>query len=144
MTLEEFVDSLAETENIEAQIWLKEFKDRIDQKQWQRLKDSPLERSLVIQFAAIMNSLIRERLDSICTEELYYSTTVSGHEFLREIYQKAIAQGIEVKENEIDSFLTYTEMMAAAGYIKVKDNKVTLTEKGEEAAESVAKEIAGS
>jgi len=96
---------------------------------------------LVLCVGIIFAILIRIRIRSICTEKLFSFIIEQGHAFLREIHQKAISQGIEIKENEIDSFLTYTEMMAATGLIKVENNKVTLTEKGEEAAESVAQEI---
>jgi len=141
MTLEEFVNSLMKTEKIESKIWLEQFNERIVKKQWERIKNSPLDKTLVISFAWIMTSLIRERIDSISTKKLYNEIIKQGHAFLREIYQKAVLQGIDVKENEIDSFLTYNEMMAAAGYLKVENNMVTLTEKGEKADESVAKEM---
>jgi len=144
MTLEEFVDSLSQTKNIEGQCWLNEFKERVDKKQWQDLKDRTLDKTLVKSFARIMAGIIMERLDSICTESLYFSTIKTGHEFLQEIHQKTLDGGIDVEKDEIDTHLTMTEMMAAAGFIKVKDNKVTLTEKGEQAAESVGREIAGS
>ncbi|MFA5188095.1 MAG: hypothetical protein WC460_01890 [Patescibacteria group bacterium] len=144
MTLGKFVDLLSQTKNLNGQEWLNEFKVRVDKKQWQELKDTLLDKSLTIKFARIIGSLIAERLESIGTESLYHSTLICGHEFLREIHKKAFECKIEVEEKEIDTPLTATEMMAAAGFIKVKDNKVSLTEKGEEAAESVAREIASS
>jgi hypothetical protein len=141
MTLEEFVNLLGQSKSIEARLWIEQFKLVIDLRQWEETKGNPLNRANVISIARFLANLIRGRIISIGTEELYKEVIEQGHAFLREIHQKAVSQGIEVKEDEIDSFLSYTEMMAAVGYIKIEDNKVTLTEKGEKAALNIEREI---
>jgi len=141
MTLEEFVDLLGQSKSIEARLWIEQFKLVIDLRQWEATKGDPLNRANVISIARFSANLIRGRIISIGTEELYKEVIEQGHAFLHEIHQKAVSQGIEVKEDEIDSFLSYTEMMAAVGYIKIEDNKVTLTEKGKKAALNIEREI---
>jgi len=143
MNIGEFIELLRQTEIIESKLWLEELQAKFTEDIWDQLINLPLDRTNLIRFAKHIAVIIQLRIVSIGTQDLYDETLKTGHAFLQKIHSLAQKQGIEIELTEIDVSLSMTEMMVAAGMVEVKNGMVNLTAKGEEAADSVAKEIAG-
>jgi len=118
-TYGEFIDAVGETECMYAQFFLEEWKALATEEKWNNIKSMPLTKELVLAFAEDMANYFRRTISHTCVEELYTERTKRGHVFLREIHAKAVALGIDVKIEEIDIFLTMTELLIAKGYVKV-------------------------
>ncbi len=141
MIIADFIDLLNKTEIIKGQIWLEEWQDEPENK-YQEIKDSQLTREFVLEFAETIRDQIYSRLSSVCTDALYESMLNRGHDFLREICEKANECKIEVSLNEIDSCLTPTEVMQSEGLISVDEKGgVKLTDKGKKLAQQVQSQI---
>ena len=122
-TYGEFIAAVEETQCIYAQTFLEEWKALATEEKWQKIRPMPLTKELVLAFAEDMANYFRETISSTCGEELYAEEKESGHAFLREICTKAVALGIDVKIEEIDTFLTMTDLLIAKGYAKVVPNE---------------------
>jgi hypothetical protein len=139
MIIAEFIDLLGKTDIIDGQIWLEEWQNEPENK-YQEIKNSLLTREFILKFAQTITSQISSiplwlRLSSVYTYALYKSILKRGHDFLREICEKANEYGIKVSLNEIDTCLTPTEVMQSEGLISVDEKgDVDLTEKGKEVA----------
>ena len=141
--LGEFIDLLGQTKNSNGRFWLLwELPEKIGPAEWKHARSAPFVPQTVLELAEVIRTLISERLNDISTDELYKDTKQEGHAFLQEIYRLATEHGIEVTLEEIDMPLTPTEMMAAAGYVRVTETgQVELTEQGIRAAEDVQRQI---
>jgi len=115
MKVGEFIDLLGQSEFIEGRSWVEQFKRENYKYWWEEVENDALDRNFVLSLDRIFKSIIQRSIIrlSTCTEE--FSTIKQGHAFLREIHQKAILQGIEVKENEIDGFLSAVESQHLSG-----------------------------
>ena len=141
MTLKEFVEQLSQ-QNIDFEIWIEEWQSRLDKKQWEKPLNSPVDRMLVLAFSQTIAPIIGEIINRTCLEELYESRRRSGHAMLQAAHALAQKQGIEIELKEIDIPLTMTDFMVQEGMAERKDGNTILTEKGKQAADSLAKEIA--
>lgn len=142
MIIADFIDLLNTTDIIKVRIWLEEWQINLADDEREEIKVLSLTREFIIEFAKDIASQIWLRLSSICTDALYNSTKKAGHDFLKEIYQKAVEQNIEVRLDEIDSFLTPSELMESEGLATVnREGLIRLTKKGEKAARQIQSQL---
>ncbi|MCP6720215.1 MAG: hypothetical protein KJI72_02770 [Patescibacteria group bacterium] len=120
MTLQDFVDSLfgGDEHGFAGKIWLEDIQEELGSEAWQEWTSSSVSRESVILLARVMSRQISRRLMGICTDDLYKRTYDWGRAVLQEIYEKAIAHGIEVGPEEIHPSLTPTELFVAKGLIR--------------------------
>ena len=141
--LGEFVDLLGQTRNCDGRFWLlTELPEKTGVKEWEHARNAPFIRQAILELAEVLRALISERLADISSEDLYLDTREQGHAFLQELHRLAVEHEIEVMLEEIDQPLTPSEMMAAAGYVRItEEGCVELTEQGIQAAEEVECQI---
>lgn len=118
-TLGEFIDLVGETKIFHGKLWLRDFIERIGQTVYQKGRSAPFNRDTVIELSGWIIVMIQQELGHISTEELYMETKKIGHVFLNEVYQKATQHGIAVALNEIDTPITPSEQMQAAGLVTI-------------------------
>ena len=118
-TYGEFIAAMEKTEHFGAQIFIEIWKALATEAQWQEYRPMPLTKELVFNFAEDMANYFRNRISNIETEALYLSEIEESHAFLREIWEKATAFGIDVQLEEIDTWLTPTEIMLDIGLAKI-------------------------
>ncbi|MEX1997515.1 MAG: hypothetical protein WEA04_02445 [Candidatus Andersenbacteria bacterium] len=112
-TFGDFFDAVRETEIVEGQIWMDEYRDLLDEARWQKTRQMQLTDELVTCFAQNMVVMFGQRMLSICTHELYVSTGKRGHAFLTEVRNAAQRFGVDVSQ-VIDVPITPTEAVARA------------------------------
>jgi hypothetical protein len=110
-TFGEFYDGVRTTEIFEGQIWMDEWKTMVDASRWQEVRQMELADELVIRFAEDMVTAFQERMQSICTDALYNSTSQRGHAFLIEIRDVAQRFGVDVSQS-VGAPITPTEAVA--------------------------------
>ncbi len=141
MIITDFIDLLNTTDIIKGQVWLGEWQDEPENK-YQEVKNSQLTRAFVLEFAETIKDQIYSRLSSVCTDALYKSILKRGHDFFREICEKANKCGIKVSLDEIDTCLTPTEIMQSEGLISVDEKGgVKLTDEGKKLAQEVQSQV---
>lgn len=103
-TIREFLILLSQTEIKEARDWLLAFDEVIPH----GFDTCAITEESVMGIAWWLQSRISSHLrqpEVVLNTALYKTTFLAGHEFLREIHQKAVKLGIEVGLKVIDSIL---------------------------------------
>lgn len=139
--LGEFIDLVYDPKNMYEEMWLQdcEFLE-FGAGKWAQIRRLPLTRETVIQLSQKIASKIAEEAANWSEEGPYQETLRHGHAFLQRIHRTAVEQGISVGLQEIDTPLTPTESMVAAGLVTLQDGRVQLTAEGERAAREVGQQ----
>jgi len=141
-TLGNFIDLLNPGNDTGRRLWLQDCQNEAGEEKWEEIRGFPLSRKTVIQLAQWIANKISEEASHWSDQEPYRDTLKRGHKLLQDIHQKAVENGVEVALEEIDCPLTPTEMMVAAGLAEVSnDGRVSLSQKGEEAAKQAGQEL---
>ena len=141
MNIGEFFNLIYNTEVMEAQLLMDEWRENVPAEQWKEGEDLPITREGILHIRNTISALFAERLMGICTEPLYDRIQKAHVAFILEFDEKARQQGFLITEKR--ACITATEAMRDAGLIQVTTDGVSLTPHGIEVAEQVRKEIEG-
>lgn len=114
-TYGEFIDAVEGTKCIYAQSFLDEWKALATVTEWAEYRPMLLTRELVVNLAEDMARYFQALISGTCTDALYRERVKAGHDFLRWVHDKAVALGLDVKLQEIDTAMTPTESIVLAG-----------------------------
>lgn len=114
-TCGDFIDYVEKTENTAAAVFIELWKKIATEEQWKEYRPMPLTLGLILSFAEDATTYFRRRIAGIETEELYGSVIEEAHAFFQEIHEKSKEFGIEVELEQIDTFLTPSEIIAGEG-----------------------------
>lgn len=110
-TFGDFFDVVYQTRIIEGQIWMDDWRNLVSEACWQAFRQMPCNREFIEDFAVDMVTAFQARMTSICTNELYSSTSQAGHAFLQEVKVAAAQFDVDV-ERMIRTPITPTEAVA--------------------------------
>lgn len=119
-TVGEFINTLGQTENFQGRHWLRvDLRCTLGEEALYNFMAAPLVREVVLELAEWLQIFIQQELDHINEQKLYLDTIKAGHAFLQEVYHLAVQQGIPIKLGEVDTSLTPSEYLAAAGLVTI-------------------------
>ena len=141
MNISEFFNLIYNTEVMEAQMLMDEWRENVPAEQWKEGEDLPITREGILHIMNTISSLFARRLRGICTDALYDIVQKAHTAFILEFDEKAYQQGFLITEKR--QCVTVTEAMREAGLIQVTKEGVSLTPKGIRTAEQVQRELEG-
>ena len=115
-TYGDFIDLVEKTEITEAAVFIEQWKKLATDEQWKKYRTISLGPELITGFAWDVVTHFRRRIAGIDTEELYSLVIKDGHDFLREVCEKATKLGVQVNLDQIDAPLTPSEAKAQHRY----------------------------
>jgi hypothetical protein len=118
-TYGDFIAAMEETTSNYAKVFINEWKALTPEEQWEESRRMLLSRDLVLNFAYTMAGYFRDMIASTCTNAAYARRIQASHDFLLYTWENAVALGIDVKLEEIDTSITPTEALIASGAAKV-------------------------
>ena len=118
-----FFEELSATENAEAAVWLSTIREDTAKEDWALFAGMPSSDVIYLLLVSI---------DSAAKEALYYSSSREFHDVIRAthtglittIKEKCQAYGIDSQSIETNRPLTPTDVMVAAGHVRVVEGMV--------------------
>ncbi|MDO8537090.1 MAG: hypothetical protein Q7R94_02495 [bacterium] len=120
----EFFDLLLKTENRQGKSWLEDIVNESEPTDFATFRAEPFNHEHVAELCDTVSMMMAERLQGICTEELYALISKWGHQFLQDIGEVAAKEGVDFGARGTDRNITITEVAEAAGVIEVIDGRV--------------------
>ena len=130
-TMGELIDALGQQKKIYGvDFWIQDIQRETPKDEWEEFQAAPVEAENVKILASALRSVIAYEASQWSQEEPYADTKRRGHAILKLLFLIAVDHGLQVGVNEIDGALTPSEMMEAAGIVRIENGKVIFTEEG--------------